>query len=81
MSIDLAPLNGARAFANAVWQDELHKRSDFTFFGIPLVELPNGFTLSCRFDLDGAKAGISLIDVEIAGQRTMVTRRFGRYGW
>ncbi len=25
------------------------------------------------------KAGISLIDVEITGQRTMVTRRFGRY--
>ncbi len=53
--IGLAPLNGARAFADAVWKDELHTRSDFTFFGVPLVELPDGFTLSCRVDLDGAK--------------------------
>ena len=64
VTIDLAPLNGARAFADAVWEDELHTRSDFTFFGAPLVELPDGFTLSCRVDLDGAKDGELLYEAE-----------------
>ena len=49
---------------------------DFAIGNIRGLDRPFAVRVVNYFD---AKAGISLIDVEIAGQRTMVTRRFGTY--
>ena len=50
---------------------------DFAIGNIRGLDTPFTVRIENYFD---KKAGISLIDVEIAGQRTMVTRRFGQYG-
>jgi hypothetical protein len=50
---------------------------DFAIGNIRGIDGPFQIRVENYFD---RKAGISLIDIEIAGQRTMVTRRFGRYG-
>ena len=49
---------------------------DFAIGNIRGLDRPFDVKVENYFD---AKAGISLVDVEIAGQRTMVTRRFGAY--
>ena len=49
---DLAQLNGARAFADAVWKDELGKRSDFNFFGVPFRLMAPEHTADAPFRLD-----------------------------
>jgi hypothetical protein len=49
---------------------------DFAIGNIRGIDGPFQIRVENYFD---RKAGISLVDIEIAGQRTMVTRRFGRY--
>jgi hypothetical protein len=50
---------------------------DFAIGNIRGLDRPFAVRVENYFD---KKSGITLVDVEIAGQRTMVTRRFGRYG-
>ena len=49
---------------------------DFAIGHIRGLDAPFAVRVLQHFD---AKSGITLVDVEIAGQRTMVTRRLGRY--
>jgi len=49
---------------------------DFAITHIRGLDRPFEVKVENHFD---RKAGITLVDVEIAGQRTMVTRRLGRY--
>ena len=49
---------------------------DFAIGHIRGLEGPYGVRVVVHFD---AKSGITLVDAEIAGQRTMVTRRLGNY--
>ncbi len=63
-----------RIFAGRKWRPD--EAGDFAIGNIRGLDAPFEVKVENWFD---RKAGISLIDVEIAGQRTMVTRRFGRY--
>ena len=49
---DLAKLNGAHAFADAVWKDGLRTRSDFNFFGVPFRLMAPEHTADAPFQLE-----------------------------
>ncbi len=75
MAVEREAKYGAeRIFAGRKWRPD--EAGDFAIGNIRGLDAPFEVKIENWFD---RKSGISLIDVEIAGQRTMVTRRFGRY--
>jgi hypothetical protein len=75
MAVEREAQYGAeRIFAGRKWRPD--EAGDFAVGNIRGLDAPFEVRIENWFD---RKSGLSLVDVEIAGRRTMVTRRFGRY--